>query len=106
MSLAAQRFEQVIATELAKVSVNAARHNIERNQIDNIEVIRLSAEETSQAMNAERSFRRLAHLPKPLTDYDLRTVFVDPPRAGLDEYTELKHIYECDAPKALDWFGC
>ncbi|MDP6945628.1 MAG: aldehyde dehydrogenase family protein, partial [Myxococcota bacterium] len=26
-------------------------------------------------------------------------------RAGLDEYTELKHIYESHAPTALDWFG-
>ena len=25
--------------------------------------------------------------------------------AGLDEYTELKHIYRSHAPKALDWFG-
>ena len=26
-------------------------------------------------------------------------------RAGLDEYTELKHIYQSHAPAALDWFG-
>jgi len=26
-------------------------------------------------------------------------------RAGLDEYTELKHIYHAHAPRALDWFG-
>lgn len=26
-------------------------------------------------------------------------------RAGLDEYTELKHIYESHAPTALNWFG-
>ncbi|MEE2779060.1 MAG: aldehyde dehydrogenase family protein [Myxococcota bacterium] len=26
-------------------------------------------------------------------------------RAGLDEYTELKHVYESHAPAALDWFG-
>jgi betaine-aldehyde dehydrogenase len=26
-------------------------------------------------------------------------------QAGLDEYTELKHIYENHAPTALDWFG-
>ena len=31
--------------------------------------------------------RRLAELPKPLQQYDLRTVFVDPPRAGLDDST-------------------
>jgi betaine-aldehyde dehydrogenase len=26
-------------------------------------------------------------------------------RAGLEEYTEMKHIYESHAPKSLDWFG-
>ena len=48
---------------------------------------RLSAEEVSQALDGVRPFRRLAVLPKPLGDYDLQTVFVDPPRAGLDELT-------------------
>ncbi len=82
-----QHFATVIATELAKVSVRAAQHNIEANGIDNIEVIRLAAEEVTQAMNGEREFRRLANLPRPLGEFDLRTVFVDPPRAGLDAYT-------------------
>ena len=26
-------------------------------------------------------------------------------RAGLEEYTELKHIYRAHAPTALNWFG-
>ncbi|WP_116364178.1 tRNA (uridine(54)-C5)-methyltransferase TrmA [Parahaliea mediterranea] len=81
-------FNQVIATELAKTSVRAARWNLAQNQVDNVQMIRLSAEEVSQAMAGERVFRRLADLPKPLQDYDLRTVFVDPPRAGLDVATE------------------
>jgi tRNA (uracil-5-)-methyltransferase len=38
-------------------------------------------------MNQVREFRRLKELPKPLHEYDLRTVFVDPPRAGLDDQT-------------------
>jgi tRNA (uracil-5-)-methyltransferase len=38
-------------------------------------------------MNAQRIFRRLSGLPKPLDQFDLRTLFVDPPRAGLDEHT-------------------
>ncbi|GAB3276226.1 tRNA (uridine(54)-C5)-methyltransferase TrmA [Parahaliea aestuarii] len=81
-------FDQVIATELAKTSVRAAQWNLERNGIDNVQMIRLSAEEVSQAMAGEREFRRLASLPRPLPDYDLRTVFVDPPRAGLDAATQ------------------
>lgn len=83
----AQHFPRVLATELSKVSVRAARHNIEANAIENITVVRLSAEEVVQAMAGERVFRRLAELEMPLVDYDLNTVFVDPPRAGLDAKT-------------------
>ena len=83
----ARHFDHVIATELAKTSVRAARENLASNGIDNVQIIRLSAEEVTQAMNAEREFRRLAELPRPLPDYDLRTIFVDPPRAGLDPHT-------------------
>lgn len=83
----ARHFETVVATELAKTSVRAARENLAANAIPNVEIIRLAAEEVTQAMNREREFRRLAELPRPLHEYDLRTVFVDPPRAGLDEGT-------------------
>ena len=83
-----KHFDQVIATELSKTSVRAAKVNLDSNSIDNIQMIRLSAEEVSQAMAGERVFRRLADLPQALADYDLRTVFVDPPRAGLDTHTE------------------
>lgn len=81
-------FDSVLATELSKSSIRAARENLEANGIDNIQMIRLSAEEVTEAMNGVREFRRLAQLPKPLGEYDLRTIFVDPPRAGLDPHTE------------------
>ncbi len=84
----ARNFNEVIATELAKTSIKAARTNLESNSIGNIQMIRLSAEEVTQAIRGERTFRRLADLPRALADYDLRTVFVDPPRAGLDSHTE------------------
>lgn len=83
----AEHFDHIIATELSKSSVRAARENIQANGVSNIEVIRLSAEEVTQAMNGDREFRRLKELPRPLTQYQLDTVFVDPPRAGLDQYT-------------------
>ena len=60
----ARHFDQVIATELSKTSVRAARENITLNNAANVEIIRLAAEEVT-----------------------LRTVFVDPPRAGLDAAT-------------------
>ena len=83
----ARHFGTVIATELSKTSIRAARENIRVNSIENIQMIRLSAEEVTQAMNGVREFRRLAELPKPLKQFDLRTIFVDPPRAGLDQHT-------------------
>ncbi len=82
-----RHFDNVVATELSKTSIRAARENLLANGIANIQMIRLAAEEVTQAMNREREFRRLADLPKPLNEYDLRTVFVDPPRAGLDDAT-------------------
>jgi tRNA (uracil-5-)-methyltransferase len=91
-------FDHVIATELSKTSVRAARENLADNGIDNVQIIRLSAEEVSQAIRGDREFRRLAELPRPLADYDLRTIFVDPPRAGLDAQT-LKMA--CDFPAVL-----
>lgn len=83
----ADSFDHVIATELSKTSTRAALANVQNNQVSNVEVIRLSAEEVSEAMAGKREFRRLQNLKKPLTQYRLRTLFVDPPRAGLDNAT-------------------
>ncbi len=83
----AERFEHVIATEVSKASIRAAQENIAHNAISNVQLVRLSAEETTAAMRADREFRRLRSLPRPLTDYRLRTLLVDPPRAGLDDAT-------------------
>lgn len=79
------RVRKVLATEISKSSVNAALANLADNQIDNIELVRLSAEELTQALNAVREFRRLANID--LDSYQFGTVFVDPPRAGMDSDT-------------------
>ena len=81
------KFNRVLATELAKSSVYAAQWNIEQNQIDNIQVARLSAEDFTQAYNGEREFRRLQEAEIDISSYDFDTVFVDPPRAGIDDET-------------------
>jgi len=83
----ARHFPRVLATELSKVSVRDARHNLAINGVNNAAVVRLSSEEMSSALRGDRVFRRLEDLPRPLADYDLRTAFVDPPRAGLDPAT-------------------
>lgn len=81
----AQNFSRVLATELAKPSVDAAQYNIEINKVDNVQIIRMSAEDFSDAMAKKRSFRRLEGID--LDSYDCNTIFVDPPRAGIDDET-------------------
>lgn len=74
-------FRRVLATELVKALVEAAKLNAENNGIMNAIFARVSAEELAQAMDGSRTFQRLAHID--LSSYLLRTVIVDPPRAGL-----------------------
>ena len=78
-----QNFDKVLATEISKNSIKAAKENCELNGVDNIEFIRLNASETSQALKKVRSFRRLQGIN--LDSYNFSTVLVDPPRAGLDK---------------------
>ncbi len=82
----ADTFSHVLATEVSKTSVNSARYNIEVNKKENIRVLRMSSEEFTAAMAGEREFRRLKDVD--LASYNFSTIFVDPPRAGLDSATE------------------
>lgn len=87
------RVRRVLATEISKTSVHAALANLADNAINNVTLVRLSAEELTQALNQVRPFRRLAGVD--LHSYDFATVFVDPPRAGMDTDTcELTRRFE------------
>ncbi|MFC0667952.1 tRNA (uridine(54)-C5)-methyltransferase TrmA [Azotobacter chroococcum] len=89
----ATRVRRVLATEISKTSVNAALANLDDNGVDNVTLVRLSAEELTQALNEVRPFRRLAGID--LKGYDFGSVFVDPPRAGMDPDTcELTRRFE------------
>ncbi|SFN60581.1 tRNA (uracil-5-)-methyltransferase [Izhakiella capsodis] len=81
----APNFRRVLATEIAKPSVAAAQFNISVNQINNVQIIRMAAEEFTAAINGERVFKRLQGIE--LKSYECETIFVDPPRSGLDEAT-------------------
>ncbi|MFL0797913.1 MAG: tRNA (uridine(54)-C5)-methyltransferase TrmA [Cellvibrionaceae bacterium] len=81
----AQQFERVLATEISKLSVRSAEYNFNANNIENVSIARMSSEEFSQAMDKVREFRRLKDID--LDSYDFSTVFVDPPRSGLDDHT-------------------
>jgi tRNA (uracil-5-)-methyltransferase len=82
----AQHFNRVLATEVSKVSVASAEANFILNEIKNIAVVRLSSEEITEALEGKRPFRRLKE--HDLSTYKFSTVFVDPPRSGLDIDTE------------------
>ncbi|WP_338591111.1 tRNA (uridine(54)-C5)-methyltransferase TrmA [Shewanella khirikhana] len=81
----AENFGKVLATELAKPSVEAAQYNIQINGVKNLDIIRMSAEDFTEAMKGEKRFNRLGDID--LNSYQCNTIFVDPPRAGLDEGT-------------------
>ncbi|HDX8443396.1 tRNA (uridine(54)-C5)-methyltransferase TrmA [Aeromonas hydrophila] len=81
----AQNFRKVLATEIAKPSVESAQFNIAANGVDNLIILRMSAEEFTMAMRGEREFNRLKGVD--LGAYQCNTIFVDPPRAGLDDAT-------------------
>ena len=80
-------FRKVLATEMNKTSVELAIHAIHDNNIHNMQIIRLSSEEFTQAYEQTREFRRLKDAHINLSLYNITTVLVDPPRAGLDEGT-------------------
>ena len=81
----ATRVRKVLATEISKASVNAALSNLSENAVDNVTLVRLSAEELTEALNEVRPFRRLHGID--LKSYEFGSVFVDPPRAGMDPDT-------------------
>ncbi len=76
-------FEKVLATEASKTSIKTAKENARLNYISNVTFVRLLSNEVAQALKGEREFRRLREVD--LDSFNFTTVFVDPPRAGLDE---------------------
>lgn len=79
----ASKFDRVLATEISKASIRAAKENMLLNDVSNIDFVRLSAEEFTQALDRVRVFNRMEGID--LDQYRLQSLFVDPPRAGLDE---------------------
>lgn len=78
-------FRKVFATEINKSSIYALKHNLQANKVENLTVARLSADEVTEAITGVRLFNRLENVN--LASYQFNSVFVDPPRAGLDQKT-------------------
>ncbi len=81
----APNFERVVATELSKASVALAERNLETNGVENVRVARVPAEEVAAALKTGTTPRRLQNLDVDLSQMGRGSLFVDPPRAGLDE---------------------
>ena len=80
-----KKFSKVLATEISKTSIKSALRNCSLNDINNIEFIRMSSEEFVEALSEVRAFNRLKNID--LKSYDFETIFMDPPRSGLDDTT-------------------
>lgn len=78
-------YNQVLATEISKTSVASAQYNIQKNNIQNLTVVKMAAEEISQAIQGQREFFRMKDID--LNSFNFKTIFVDPPRSGLDNLT-------------------
>jgi tRNA (uracil-5-)-methyltransferase len=89
-----KKFNKVLATEISKSSINAAKTNMLLNDVKNIEFVRMAVEEFTQALDGVREFRRMRDIDISL--YNLKTIFVDPPRSGMDENScHFATRYEC-----------
>jgi len=90
-----QHFNKVLATEISKTSIKSAKINCQLNGINNIKFLRMSSEEFVEALNKKREFTRIKKENINLDDYDFKTIFMDPPRSGLDDTTrELSKNFE------------
>lgn len=79
----AHNFNAVLATEITKTSVEAAQYNIVNNHINNVQIIRMSAKEFIQVIQGEHDFIHIKDID--LHNYRYETIFVNPPRSGLDD---------------------
>jgi tRNA (uracil-5-)-methyltransferase len=89
----APSFDKVLATEMSKPSVKAAHYNLQANGISNVAMVRMASDEISAALARVRPFNRMKDVD--LDSYRFTTLFVDPPRSGLDAPTiELARSFE------------
>ncbi len=78
----AEIFDKVLATEISKSSINAAKANMQLNDVENIEFVRMAVEEFVDALDGGREYRRMKEID--INKYNIKSIFVDPPRSGMD----------------------
>ena len=79
----ATKFKKVFATENNRHSIKLLNKSIELNKINNINIARLSDDETYSALLNNRMFKRLKDLELGL--FNFSHFLVDPPRSGLSK---------------------
>ncbi len=79
----AKKFDKVLATEISKSSINAAKENMKLNGVKNIEFLRMDVEDFVGAIDGVREYRRMKDID--IKSYNIKNIFVDPPRSGMDE---------------------
>jgi tRNA (uracil-5-)-methyltransferase len=87
-------FKQTLSSEISKKFISLAQNNAINNNILNVEFLRMSAKDFSDAKNKIREFRRCSHIN--LDNYPLDCMLVDPPRAGLDDVS-LNFVKKADS---------
>lgn len=80
----ADLFRKVFSTEVSRVPTFTAIKNLEKNNITNTKIARLSAVEVAQALEGTREFKRLKLADIDIHEYNLTTLLIDPPRSGLE----------------------
>ena len=83
--LLSKLFRKVLATENSRPSVKGLQKNLDLNKSTNVHFARMSGQETFAALNQERVFNRLSDID--LSSFKFSTIFLDPPREGLDRKT-------------------
>ncbi len=78
-------FGKVLATEVSKSSVHAAQYNMAANDVGNLALVRASSAEIVDALAGRTVLKRMKDID--LASYHFSTLFVDPPRSGLDAAT-------------------
>ncbi|MDD3442010.1 MAG: tRNA (uridine(54)-C5)-methyltransferase TrmA [Sulfurimonas denitrificans] len=81
----ASKYRKILATEISKSSINAAKSNMSLNKVKNISFVRMGVEEFVEALDGVRIFNRMKEID--IDSYEIKTIFVDPPRSGMDEAT-------------------
>ena len=84
--LLSKLYNQVLATENSRPSIKGLKENITFSSSTNISYGRLSGQETLEALNGKRIFRRLSDVD--IDKLNIKSIFLDPPRSGLDDYTK------------------